>query len=270
MGFTNVKMSWLPQRLVGYRICELPEGTLLRKYWSCNYTCIRRKACDFMHTWLLRLFLEHACCTLMKCLWCADHTCRGVRRTACEGSYCKFWLPWSPWHGLPLRECCEEREGYVLLFDGPCRQKNLSLCNHPPLVWVSVRTVESMFSAAFLTEWEAWTLTFRSSLLIHEAVSASAARKSWLSAPPGKCWSVRHIFIARLIPYCAADWEELHDSLPSPKAVWLISLLNACAGSAQVSVCERTCLKWELWDRVLISFAIYSVSEIGVIFCSCT
>lgn len=33
---------------------------VLKTYPSCNYTCFWREACDFMHTWLLRLFLEHA------------------------------------------------------------------------------------------------------------------------------------------------------------------------------------------------------------------
>lgn len=33
---------------------------VLKTYPSCNYTCFWSEACDFMHTWLLRLFLEHA------------------------------------------------------------------------------------------------------------------------------------------------------------------------------------------------------------------
>lgn len=43
-------------------------------------------------------------------------------------------------------------------------------------------------------------LKCRSLLQIYEPISANAAQKSWLSAPPGKCWSVRHIFIT-LVQY---------------------------------------------------------------------
>lgn len=36
----------------------------------------------------------------MKCLWCVDHTCRGVCSAVWERSGCVFWLPRAHWHNL--------------------------------------------------------------------------------------------------------------------------------------------------------------------------
>lgn len=110
------------------------------------------------------------CCTLIKCLWCVDHTCSGVCSTVSEGSYCEFWLLWSPWHNLPLccvphfavmtgLKCRVEEDYELLLGHRWCRflwyilrrqrvtpeASDLSWKSH----WIYVWTVKSIFSAPF-------------------------------------------------------------------------------------------------------------------------
>lgn len=81
------------------------------------------------------------------------------------------------------------------------------------LLWRYVRPAKSIFSAVFWLREK-----FRSLLQIYESVLATAAQKSWLSAPPGKyleCYTHPHYFSAT--PYWAADWEELHVFPSKPK-----------------------------------------------------
>lgn len=136
----------------------------------------------------------------------------------CEGRYCKRWLPWSPWHSLP--PCCGRRQrrrvtisystvGGIELSDTVWGWTLSTL----RLLWQYVLPAKSIFSAVFWLREK-----FRSLLQIYEAVLASAAQKSRLSAPPGKylgCYTHPHYFSAT--PYWAADWEELHVFPSKPK-----------------------------------------------------
>lgn len=84
-------------------------------------------------------------------------------------------------------------------------------------------------------------LKCRSLLQIYESISANAAQKSWLSAPPGKCWSVRcfpaHLHHFSPIAYWAADWEELNVFLPLLSSL-TDKLVNCMCGiGPRLSVC---------------------------------
>lgn len=141
------------------------------------------------------------CCTLMKCLWCVDHTCS----TVTEGSYCKFWLPWSLWHYLPLwrRRVTNfySMVGGVDVFDKLLKKKTHSCtsCEH-------MRIQRSQYSMRHFVWEKRRTMMFRPSVPLCETISANAAQKSWLSAPQGKCWTHLHYYSPT--PYWAADWEE--------------------------------------------------------------
>lgn len=85
--------------------------------------------------------------TLIKCLWCVDHTCRGVCSKEC---YCEFWLPWSPWHNLPL--CCVQHFAVMTRLKCWVEEDNLWLGHRPPpLLRITLDhcTAESIFRAAF-------------------------------------------------------------------------------------------------------------------------
>lgn len=154
-----------------------------------------------------------------------DHTCRGVWCTVSEGSYCEFWLARSPWHNLPL--CYVQHfavmtglhwwveEDSDLLFGHTLRRFHIiylehTVCHSQPfhLSWethlVAMCVQWSQYSEHHFDgeeeEEKSWAVNRRSLLQIYEPISANAAQKSWLSAPPGKCWSIGHIFIT-LVQY---------------------------------------------------------------------
>lgn len=86
-----------------------------------------------------------------------------------------------------------EKEGYNLLSDGMWRR----FLRYIWRMHENMRVQWSQYSVQHF-DWEkSWK---RSLLQIYEAISANAAQKSWLSAPPGKGWSVTHIFIT-IVPY---------------------------------------------------------------------
>lgn len=125
--------------------------------------------------------------------------CPGVSGTSCHSAVCSTLLSW------PIFYSVIRGVDFIDILWG----YGVSFPSLPPLLRFTldgdVRTAKSIFSAPFwLRERrreKSWTaLKCRSLLQIYEPISANAAQKSWLSPPPGKCWSVRHIFIT-LVQY---------------------------------------------------------------------
>lgn len=217
------------------RIFALPGRTWDENTWAViTYENLEKSL--WFHAHLAFEVIPGTCsCTLIKCLWCVDHTCGGVCGTVRKGSYCEFWLP-PP--GVPGTSCHFSLRSTLLSWaDSSVGSRRVTICNQPVCNSVigflkdtvghseAVHLSWGSHRSALCVQWSQYSVHHfdcektlkRSSLLqIYEPIRANAAQKSWLSAPPGKCWSVRHIFIT-LVQYHTGqlNWEELNVFLPS-------------------------------------------------------
>lgn len=91
------------------------------------------------------------CCTLIKCLWCVDHTCRGV----CSIRLARGATVSSGWLRVPRTTCHSAVYSNFLTRPGSSVQQTIFYPEHslPPLSRITldfcVRTAKSIFRAAF-------------------------------------------------------------------------------------------------------------------------
>ena len=158
------------------------------------------------------------CCTLIKCLWCVDHTCRGMcsKHSWRGGATVSFGCPGLAGTKLPL--CCVQRfavmtrltsagfeDGYKLFtwfiggadFSDCILRMQSVVLKASDLSWASWQLRASIFSAPFWLREKAGLARRRRFMSLSQPM---LLRESWLSTPPGKFGDVRHIFIS-LVQY---------------------------------------------------------------------